>query len=62
MDAIVFAIKGAFLDLKLPKLQVTKNIISGEDIIDLESQHITSFNRFDMKGFPLICTLGEVFF
>ena len=35
IDAIVFAIKGAFLNLKLPKLIVTHNLITGEDIIDL---------------------------
>ena len=35
MDSVVFGIKGAFLNLKLPKLQVTTNVITGEDIIDL---------------------------
>jgi exosome complex RNA-binding protein Rrp42 (RNase PH superfamily) len=60
MDAVVFGIKGAFLNLKLPKLVVTNNVITGEDIIDLSDKHITSFKRFDTKGFPLICTIGEV--
>ncbi len=35
IDAIVFGIKGAFLNLKLPKLTVTHNLITDEDIIDL---------------------------
>ena len=60
MDAIVFGIKGAFLNLRLPKLVVTTNIITGDDIIDLQDERITSFNKFNMTGFPLICTIGEV--
>ncbi len=60
IDAIVFGIKGAFLNLKLPKLVVTHNSITDEDIIDLQNENISVHNVFDMKGFPIICTIGEV--
>ena len=29
-------------------------------MIDLQDENITSFTEFDMSGFPLICTVGEV--
>jgi hypothetical protein len=35
IDSVVFGIKGAFLNLRMPLLVITHNLITGEDEIDL---------------------------
>ena len=44
----MIGIKGAFIDLKLPKIVVTHNLITGDDEIDLESENITNFFKMDL--------------
>ena len=48
------------MNLRIPILLVTHNIITGEDEIDLKDENITTNKNFEMKGFPIICTIGEV--
>ena len=62
IDSVVFGIKGAFLNLRMPLLVITHNLITGEDEIDLKDENITTNKCFDMKGFPIMCTIGEVNF
>jgi exosome complex RNA-binding protein Rrp42 (RNase PH superfamily) len=59
-EGISIGIRGAFQSLKLPKLTISHNLITGMDEIDLTSENITSFTTFDMTGFPLLCLLGEI--
>ena len=46
----------------MPLLVITHNLITGEDEIDLQDENITTNKCFDMKGFPIMCTIGEVNF
>lgn len=48
------------MDLKLPKIQVTHNVITGEDDLDLESENITNYQKMEISNFPMLCTIGEV--
>lgn len=61
-EGISIGIRGAFHSLKLPKLSISHNLITGCDEIDLSSENITSYTTFDMTGFPLLSLLGEVLF
>ena len=60
LDMISLAIRGAFEDLEIPKLQVNFNKITEEYEIDVINSYSTNVTKYDTKDFPLICTIGEV--
>lgn len=60
LDMISIAIRSAFEDLEIPKLQVNFNKITEEYEVDLVNNYSTNITKFDTKDFPIICTIGEV--
>lgn len=62
IDHICLAIKVAFYDLEIPKLNVVHNQLLDEDDIDLVDENASNFQKFDMRNFPSLCTIGQVIF